>query len=265
MPELPEVESVRRSIAPHVVGRRIVAAEFRCRRVLRGGDPDDMAARLGGRRINAVGRRGKFLLLELEGGLILLVHLGMTGKLLVGAKPGPHTHAIFTLERGVMLYDDSRQFGCLELHERIPARVEKLGPEPLEIGFEQFAAALKKRRTRLKALLLDQTFLRGLGNIYSDEALFRARLHPFAVAAKLGKERARRLYDAIVEVLTEAIAAGGSSVSDYVDGDGRRGFFQISHRVYQRTGEPCTACGRPILRTLVAQRGTHYCPRCQRR
>jgi formamidopyrimidine-DNA glycosylase len=264
VPELPEVETVRRSIAPHLAGRRIVSAEFRCVRLLRGGDPDDMSARLAGRRITAVRRRGKFLLIECEGGLILLVHLGMTGRLLVGHEPGPYTHAILTLDRGVLIYDDPRQFGCLELHDAIPARVARLGPEPLEISPEAFVAALRKRRTRLKALLLDQTFLRGIGNIYADESLFRARIHPFAIAARLSRERALRLHAAIVEVLTEAIAAGGSSISDYVDADGRRGFFQTSHRVYQRTGEPCVVCGTPIRRTLVAQRGTHYCPRCQR-
>ncbi|HWQ55806.1 MAG TPA: bifunctional DNA-formamidopyrimidine glycosylase/DNA-(apurinic or apyrimidinic site) lyase [Bryobacteraceae bacterium] len=265
MPELPEVETVRRTIAPRVTGRRIVSAEFRCLRVLRGGNPDEMSARLAGRRILGVGRRGKFLLIEIEGGQVLLVHLGMTGKLLAGGEPGRHTHAILMLDRGVLLYDDSRQFGCIELHDGVPARVARLGPEPLEIGFDEFAAALRKRRTRLKALLLDQRFLRGLGNIYADESLFRAGVHPLASAARLSRPRARRLYDAIVAVLTEAIAAGGSSISDYVDGDGRKGFFQVSHRVYQRTGEPCTACGTPIRRTLVAQRGTHYCPRCQRR
>lgn len=264
MPELPEVETVRRTIAPRVEGRRIVSAEFRCLRVLRGGDPDAMAARLQGRRILKIGRRGKFLLFEIEGGLILLVHLGMTGKLLAGGEPGPHTHAVLTLDRGVLLYDDSRQFGCLELHEAVPARVARLGPEPLETDFATFAAALRARRTRMKALLLDQRFLRGLGNIYADEALFRAGIHPLAAASRLSPKRARRLYDAIVEVLTEAIAAGGSSISDYVDADGRKGFFQFSHRVYQRTGQPCVKCGAAIRRTLVAQRGTHYCPRCQR-
>ena len=265
MPELPEVETIRRSLAPHLIGRRILAAEFRCRRVLRGGDPDAMAARLAGRRIAAVRRRAKFLLIELEGGGILMVHLGMTGRLLMGHTPGPHTHAIFTLDGGVLLYDDSRQFGCLELHDALPARVARLGPEPLEVSFAEFFAALRKRRTRLKALLLDQTFLGGIGNIYADESLFRARLHPLTPGARLGLARARRLYDAIAGVLPEAIAAGGSSISDYVDGNGRQGFFQFSHRVYQRTGEPCVVCGAIIRRTLVAQRATHYCPRCQRR
>ena len=123
---------------------------------------------------------------------------------------------------------------------------------------------LGARKTRLKALLLDQSFLRGIGNIYADESLFRARVHPLAIAARLSEQRALRLHEAVLEVLSEAIAKGGSSVSDYVDADGREGAFQFHHRVYQRTGEPCTVCGTPIRRILVAQRGSHYCPRCQR-
>jgi formamidopyrimidine-DNA glycosylase len=266
VPELPEVETVRRSIAPLIVGRRVINAEFRCRRILRGGDPDAMAAALAGRRVKAVSRRGKFLFIEFQGGPLLLVHLGMTGKLLVGADPGKHTHAIFTLDRGgALLYDDSRQFGCLELHEGVPQRVERLGPEPLEIPANEFAARLRRRKTRLKALLLDQTFVRGIGNIYADEALFRAGIHPLAIAARLRKDRVARLHGAIRAVLAEAIEAGGSSISDYVDAEGRKGLFQISHRVYQRTGEPCVACKSPIRRILVAQRGTHFCPRCQKR
>ncbi len=264
MPELPEVETVTRSIAP-LVGRRIVSAEFRCLRVLRGGDPDRMAARISGRRITAIKRYGKFIVVSLEGGGYLMIHLGMTGRLLLGGPAGKHTHAILTFDRGVLLYDDSRQFGCLEFSEEFPARVARLGPEPLEISFEEFAARVKRHKTRVKALLLNQTFVRGVGNIYADEALFRSGIHPLAVASRLRRERARRLYDAIVAVLTEAIAAGGSSISDYVDAEGRKGFFQFSHRVYQRTGEPCTVCGAPIRRVLVTQRSSHFCPRCQHR
>jgi len=264
VPELPEVETVTRSIAP-LVGRRIVAAEFRCLRVLRGGDPDRMAARIQGRKITAVKRYGKFILVSLESGGYLVIHLGMTGRLLLGGPAGKHTHAILTLDRGVLLYDDSRQFGCLQFSEEFPPRVAKLGPEPLEIAFEDFAAALKRRKTRLKALLLNQAFLRGLGNIYADEALFRAGIHPQALACRLRGDRPRRLYDAIVDVLREAIAAGGSSISDYVDAQGRKGFFQFSHRVYQRTGEPCVTCKTPIRRVLVSQRSSHFCPKCQKR
>jgi formamidopyrimidine-DNA glycosylase len=188
----------------------------------------------------------------------------MTGRLLLGGAPAKHTHAIFTFDRATLLYDDSRQFGCIEFSEEFPRRVARLGPEPLEIPFDEFAAALRRHKTRVKSLLLNQTFLRGVGNIYADEALFRAGIHPRALTQRIRRDRARKLYDAIIAVLTEAIAAGGSSISDYVDAEGRKGFFQISHRVYQRTGEPCTTCRTPIRRVIVAQRSSHFCPRCQK-
>jgi formamidopyrimidine-DNA glycosylase len=170
-----------------------------------------------------------------------------------------------TLDRGVLLFDDSRQFGCIQFSEEFPARVARLGPEPLEIPLDAFTAALKRHKTRIKALLLNQRFLRGIGNIYADEALFRAGIHPLAVACRLRGERPRKLYEALRAVLTEAIAAGGSSISDYVDAQGRQGFFQFSHRVYQHTGEPCVTCGTAIRRVLVTQRSSHFCPKCQRR
>jgi len=267
MPELPEVETVTRSLAA-LVGRRIVSAEFRCLRILRGGDPRRMAARIAGRRIAGVKRYGKFILAGLVGPEdfgYLLMHLGMTGKLLLGGDTGKHTHAILTLDRGVLLFDDPRQFGSIEFSEEFPARIARLGPEPLEIPLEAFASELKRHKTRVKALLLDQRFVRGVGNIYADEALFRAGIHPMAIACRLRGERPRRLYESLRAVLTEAIAAGGSSISDYVDAQGRKGFFQFSHRVYQRTGEPCVTCGAPIRRVLVTQRSSHFCPQCQRR
>jgi formamidopyrimidine-DNA glycosylase len=232
---------------------------------LRGGDPDLMAERLAGRKIAGVKRYGKFIVMSIRGGGYLTIHLGMTGKLLLGGAPGKHTHAILTLDRGVLLYDDSRQFGRLLYSEEFPRRIEKLGPEPLEVSFEDFAAGLKRRKTRIKALLLNQDFLRGIGNIYADEALFRAGIHPLALASRIRGNRARRLYDGIVAVLSEAIEAGGSSISDYVDAEGRKGFFQFSHRVYQHTGDPCVSCGAAIRRILVAQRSSHFCPKCQKR
>jgi formamidopyrimidine-DNA glycosylase len=264
VPELPEVETVVRSIA-HLVGRRIAAAEFRCQRLLRGGDPDEMSASLAGRRIEGVRRYGKFIVVSIEGGGYLTIHLGMTGRLLLGGAPGKHTHAIFTLDRGVLLYDDSRQFGRLMFSSEFPERIARLGPEPLEVALEDFAAAMKLRRTNVKALLLNQDFLRGIGNIYADEALFRAGIHPLAMASRLRPGRVAGLHQAIAAVLTEAIAAGGSSISDYVDAEGRKGFFQVSHRVYQRGGEACVTCGTPIRRILVAQRSSHFCPKCQKR
>lgn len=264
MPELPEVETVTRSIAP-LVGRRIVSAEFTCLRILRGGDPDRMSAALAGRKIAGVKRYGKFIVVNLSGGGYLTIHLGMTGRLLLGGPGGKHTHAILTLDKGVLLYDDSRQFGCIEYSEVFPKRVARLGPEPLEIGVEEFVAVLKRRKTSVKALLLNQGFVRGIGNIYADEALFRAGIHPQAATARLRADRARKLHAAIGEVLSQAIEAGGSSISDYVDAEGRKGFFQFQHRVYQRTGEPCVACGTAVRRILVAQRSSHFCPRCQKR
>jgi formamidopyrimidine-DNA glycosylase len=270
MPELPEVETVVRSLAP-LVGRRIVSAEFRSLRVLRGGDPDRMAASLADRRIAGIERYGKFIIIPLEaaregeGGGYLLIHLGMTGRLLLGGPVGKHTHVILTLDKGVLMFDDSRQFGSFQWSDEFPARVARLGPEPLEISLTDFTTALKRHKTRVKSLLLNQRFLRGVGNIYADEALFRAGIHPLAIAGRLRGERARKLYEGVRAVLREAIDAGGSSISDYVDAQGRKGFFQFSHRVYQRTGEPCVSCGTAIRRVLVTQRSSHFCPKCQGR
>ena len=208
MPELPEVETVTRSIAP-LVGRRIVSAEFRCVRVLRGGDPDRMAARIQGRRIAGIQRFGKFILVSLEGGGYLMVHLGMTGRLLLSGPTGKHTHAVLTFDRGVLLYVTiAASSAALEFSEEFPARVARLGPEPLEVSFEEFARRVKRHKTRIKALLLNQTFVRGIGNIYADEMLFRSGdSHPLALASRLTGDRLRRLYDAMVAVLTEAIAS----------------------------------------------------------
>jgi len=164
-----------------------------------------------------------------------------------------------------LLYDDSRQFGRLELSAGLPARVRKLGPEPLEVTLEEFVLRVHGRKTKIKALLLNQRFLRGIGNIYADEALFRAQIHPQAIARRLHRDRLKKLHLAIRKVLGEAIDAGGSSVSDYVDIDGRQGSFQVRHNVYQKDGEPCPRCGTPIRRILVTQRGTHFCPQCQKR
>lgn len=264
MPELPEVETIVRALAPRLKGRRIENAEFRSLLVLRG-DPEETSRGLTGQRIRAVRRHGKFILFELEHERCLAVHLGMTGRLLLDGVAGPHTRVLLTLDRGVLLYDDIRKLGRLELCDGLPSRLSKLGPDPLSIDFERFADLLRKHRSCLKALLLNQTFLRGMGNIYADEALFRARIHPLAIGSRLRKERAQRLYRAIVSVLAEAIERRGSSVSNYVDADGRAGTFQLLHNVYRRTGQPCTVCSTPIRRILVAQRGTHFCPHCQKR
>ncbi len=218
-----------------------------------------------GQRITSIRRRGKFIVLQLDSGGYLLVHLGMTGKLLLDGEITKHTHVIFTLDRGMVLYTDSRQFGRVEFARDLPARVTALGPEPLLVSFQEFHDSLHARKVQMKALLLNQRFLAGIGNIYADEALFRAGIHPRASSAKLSKARSQKLHAAIQQVLAEAIAAKGSSISDYVDSEGRKGSFQDQHLVYQRTGEPCSQCGAPIQRTLVTQRGTHYCAKCQKK
>lgn len=260
MPELPEVETVVRTLAPHLTGRRIVEARFSSRHVTPG-NRAALGRRLAGRRIESVKRRGKFIVLTLDQGA-LVMHLGMTGKLLTSGVEGKHTHGVFTLDDGVLLYDDPRQFGSIEWGD---ARVRRLGLEPLEISLEEFTARLRARKTRLKALLLNQAFLAGIGNIYADEMLFAAGIHPLAKASRLSAARAAKLHRAMVETLALAIEHRGSSISDYVDAEGNRGDFQALHRVYGRQGEPCVTCGTPIKKAVVASRGTHYCPVCQRR
>src|SRR5689334_22355299 len=259
MPELPEVETVVRSVAARLRGRRIVDTRFTSRFVTPG-NRAKLVRRLTGRRIESVTRRGKFILIALDEGT-LTVHLGMTGKLLLEGEAGEHTHGVFTLDDGTLLYHDPRQFGRIEWSAGDPPRVAKLGPEPLDIPWEDFLARLR-RKARMKALLLNKTFLAGLGNIYADESLFAAGIHPLALADRLSAARAKKLYDAIRGILTHAIQMGGSSISDYVNGRGERGWFQMEHRVYGREGEPCTNCGRPIRKILVAQRGTHFCAHC---
>jgi formamidopyrimidine-DNA glycosylase len=263
VPELPEVENVVRTLAPHLTGRRILSASFTSRFVT-AGDRRKLASHLAERTILNVGRRGKFIVMTLDQGM-LAVHLGMTGKLLIDGTAGEHTHGVFRLDHGILLYDDPRQFGRIEWSATKLSRIAALGPEPLEIGFDAFIERLRNRKTRIKPLLLNQKFLAGMGNIYVDEALFRAGIHPLASAARLSRARAARLYQAMREVLQLAIEHRGSSVSDYVDANGERGGFQLLHRVYGREGEPCVECGAPIRKTVVAQRGTHYCAKCQKK
>jgi formamidopyrimidine-DNA glycosylase len=262
MPELPEVETVVRTVAPYLIGRRILEARFSSKFVTPG-NRTLLAARVKGRSIVSIRRRGKFIVVQLDEGT-LAIHLGMTGSLLAGGKAGEHTHGFFTLDDGVLLYNDPRQFGRIEWSAGPAKRVAKLGPEPLEISLEEFQQRMK-RRTRVKPLLMNQAFLAGLGNIYTDESLFRSAIHPLAIAARLSTPRVARLHQVIRELLTEAIEHRGSTISDYRDAEGGRGGFQLLHQVYGREGEPCIVCGTPIKKTLVAQRGTHHCPKCQRR
>ena len=263
MPELPEVETVLRTLAPRVTGRVIRAARY-FSPLAAGGEPEAMAAALSGRRIIEVRRKGKYLILPLDAGW-MRIHLRMTGRLLIDAPRTPWTRAVLEFDDGhTLVFDDPRQFGRMLWSSAPPDDVSRLGPDALDLDAAAFAARLRGRRGRVKPLLLNQRILSGLGNIYVDEALHRARIHPLTPAMRLGPVRLARLHQAVAEVLAEAIAAGGSSISDYVDAAGRRGWFQLAHRVYGRAGQPCPTCGTAIRRIVVAQRGTHYCPRCQR-
>ena len=247
-----------------MLGRRIGRVEWTERRVVSG----DLEA-AAGFRIDDLRRWGKHIVADLSRGRSrahLLIHLGMTGQLVLNGPQQKHTHVVFDLEGGDrLLYNDPRQFGRVQFATRLPGRLAELGPDPLEIDEKTFVGRLRARRAMVKALLLNQEFLRGLGNIYADEALFRAGVHPRAIGSRLRPERAARLYRAIRRVLREAIRAGGSSVSDYVDSEGRAGWFQFRHQVYGRTGQRCQECGVVIRRIVVGSRGTHYCVCCQRR
>ena len=262
MPELPEVETVVRSLAPRLTGRRIVDAHFSSHHVVRQ-KFSLLRGRVRDQLVKSVSRHGKFIVLELDRGF-LTIHLGMTGKLLLDSEPGPYARAFFELDQGLLVYDDIRHFGRIEWSPTLLDRAAALGPDALTIELDDFLKLLKQRRSRVKPLLLNQRFLRGLGNIYTDEALFEARIHPRAMASSLSRPRAVRLHRAMIDILETAIRLKGSSISDYVDANGQKGSFQLQHQVYGRAGEPCPTCGTPIRRIVVGQRGTHYCPKCQR-
>jgi len=265
MPELPEVETIANGVDRRVRGDRIVKAWFSHYREPFKTPPAAMAETLPGLRISRVRRVGKHIVIDLAAKKQLLVHLGMTGRLLVAAPEVPvpaHTHAILQLGSGRELrFVDPRRFGRLELLEG--AAFAGPGSEPLTIGIDEFVALFRGRKLAIKAALLHQSLLHGVGNIYADESLFRAKIRPTRAAGRLNRERLGRLQKALRTVLEAAIRAGGSSVSDYVDADGEAGFFQIQHRVYGREGLPCRVCGTPIRRIVLGGRGTHFCPRCQ--
>lgn len=262
MPELPEVETVVRSVAPHLTGHTILGASFHSRFVTQGGF-EETARAVAGTRIHSIERLGKHILVRLSRGL-LHIHLGMTGKLLWNSAATPYTRAIFELDNGLLLYDDVRQFGRVNFHLSLPKTVAALGPDALNVSFDEFHKLLRARTGFLKALLLNQQFLCGIGNIYADEVLFASGIHPKTRVSRLSRVRVMRLYDAIQATLRAAIEHRGSSISDYVDASGARGGFQLLHNVYGRTGQPCPKCGSPVRRLVIAQRGTHFCPRCQR-
>jgi formamidopyrimidine-DNA glycosylase len=270
MPELPEVETVARDLRPLITGSTIVDATTLWGRTLRGITPEDFADGVAGRRIETVGRRGKQLVIDLSGGAFLTIHLKMTGQLFVvpqGRAEDPYVRLILALEDGREIrFRDIRKFGRIGLYGAADADpFAETGPEPLSDAFtvRAFRRRLRSRKGRLKSLLLDQSFVAGVGNIYADEALWAARLHPLRTARTLRPADERRLWAALRRILAEAVIRRGSSIDDYTapEGDGE---MQEHLAVYQRTGEPCLRDGHPIRRIVVGGRATHFCSWCQR-
>lgn len=274
MPELPEVETVRRQLAERVAGRRIVALDVHDEKFTSPASPDALAAQVLGRRIEAVARRGKYLLLELHSGSALALHLRMTGRLhWSDGEPDPgerFVRAVVRLDDGATLaFSDMRRFGRAWIVPPGPAGDEywrgRVGVEPLEDGFtaEALADLLRGRRGPVKAVLLNQAVVAGLGNIYADEALFQAGVHPERPAGALSAAEVARLRDAIVDRLRAAVDAGGASIDSYRDMLGRYGTMQELLRVHLHRGDACPRCGDTVTKTRVAQRGTYLCPTCQ--
>jgi len=274
LPELPEVETVRLRLEPYLVGRTFVRVEIDDARLTRPEDPAEVAAELTGECVAALERRGKYFVVRFESGRVLLIHLRMTGNLLHvpgGANGGdPHRRAVVTLDNGSdVVYRDVRRFGTWLLVEPKaldPYLSTRLGEEPLGRRFTDasLAARLAGRRAPIKATLLDQRTLAGLGNIYVDEALWRARVHPLRAARDVQPDELSALRLAIRQVLQAGIRRQGATLRDYRQPDGSRGRMQSEFKVYGRTEEPCDRCGTPIEKTRVAGRGTWYCPGCQR-
>ncbi|MGI6036717.1 MAG: bifunctional DNA-formamidopyrimidine glycosylase/DNA-(apurinic or apyrimidinic site) lyase [Limnochordia bacterium] len=274
MPELPEVETIRRDLSARILGAQITSFELYLTKALRNTTEGELVPQLIGRTLTGFGRRGKHLIMELSSGAKLVVHLRMTGQLLVMPQGTPlqkHTTFRMGLDGGREIHlVDLRKFATVDFlpdgDESTMAALRTSGIEPLEPGFtrEQLGQMLAQRRMKLKSWLLDQRFIAGLGNIYADESLFRSGIHPLRPAGSLTEEEVDRLHQAIIATLQEAVAAGGSSIRDYRDSRGERGQFQNQLRVYGRRGEPCPSCEESIDRIKIGGRSSYYCPRCQR-
>ncbi len=270
MPELPEVETIARGLQSAIAGRSIAAVAVSLPKMAVAPPNLAFAQELIGERILEVGRRGKYVVMALASGRALVVSLRMTGRLIVqktAGPPHPYTHVTLGLSGGRRLcFADVRQFGRMRLVAADEPWADRLGIEPLSQSFtpQAFIGMLSGRPTPIKALLLDQRRIAGVGNIYACEALWEARIRPGTPAKRLSRPAIRRLHGAIVDVLERAIAMRGTSVDDYVDAQGLRGGFQNKLSVYGREGSPCRRCGKPIVRTVLAQRGTWWCKHCQK-
>lgn len=273
MPELPEVETIRRTLAQHVTGLEIKEIKLIWSSAVCGWEDQPFAALVTGRKIQTIDRRGKYLLIRLDEDLTLIAHMRMTGRLnyyLENQEPEKHTHVVFRLERGEVHFSDVRKFGRIQA---IPtplclsrSSLCKLGPEPLEVEFtpEVLKARFGKKKLSIKAALLDQHVLAGMGNIYVDESLFQAGISPERGVGTLSEEEIIKLHQAIQCVLQAGINAQGTSFRDYRDANGEKGSFEEHLQVYGRAGEPCKVCGQKLERTRLAGRTTVYCSRCQR-
>lgn len=270
MPELPEVETIARGLARSLPGKTISRVHVFLRKMAVSPPGVDFVSSLEGDHIDCVGRRGKYAVIGLKSGRKLVVSLRMTGRLVVlnpGDPPHPYTHvALQFSDKSRLAFADTRQFGRMRLVEAHEPWDAALGPEPLSGDFtpERFLSMLSGRTTPIKVFLLDQRRVAGIGNIYACEALWNARIRPGKPAKSLSKPATRRLYHAVIDVLSRAVHLRGSSVDDYVDSEGLKGGFQNVLSVYGRLGEPCSRCGDPIRRTVIAQRGTWWCKSCQR-
>lgn len=271
MPELPEVETTRRGVAPHVERQKVTAVRIYDRR-LRWPVPPDLALRLVGRRVDRVDRRSKYLLFRI-GADTLLIHLGMTGSLRIFTQAPPkqaHDHVDLEFANGIVLrYRDPRRFGAMLWSDGAAAEhrlLARLGVEPFarEFDADYLYRATRGRRAAIKLVLMDSHVVVGVGNIYANESLFRAGIRPDRVARRIARNRLGRLAAAVRETLTEAIAKGGSTLRDYVDSRGEPGYFQLDYYVYGRKGEPCRICASPIRMRRLGGRATYYCIRCQR-
>jgi formamidopyrimidine-DNA glycosylase len=269
MPELPEVETIVRDLREDIIGRKITAVKFLTRSVWRAGVPTGKS--LVGAAFQRLERKGKNILIFLSNGKVLIVHLKMTGRLTIENQSAPikkHTHFIMEFGKAELRFNDIRRFGYLDMvkKERLDkiTYLARLGPDALEIGREEFIDLLRSKKRIIKALLLDQDIISGMGNIYTDEALFRAGIYPKRVSSSLSVARAGLLHKAMIETLNLAVSSRGSTIDNYVGGRGTPGSFQDQHLVYGRGGKPCPKCGRPIKRMIIGSRSTHFCPRCQR-
>ena len=270
MPELPEVETVVRHLRPRLSGRTIRRFDAPWPKVTAHAETATVATQLAGRLIKEVARRGKFILLELDRGLVH-IHLRMTGRLLLaptGAPPGPHDRARFIFSGDDdLVFRDMRKFGRIGYLQDRSALEAQLGPEPLDEAFtaDLMAIMLRKHRRQIKPLLLDQSFIAGLGNIYADEALFAARIHPRTLSHRISRPKARVLHNAIREILAGSIAAQGTTIINFAWGEDETGGYRRTLKVFGRQGEQCPVCGTTLVKQWVGQRGTHFCPRCQRK